>query len=75
MLYLCVTDFAINEVLFKEQEKVEKSIYYIGKTLLSTETSYLSIERLGLVLVYDSQRCWPYFLAQKIVVLMDQPLK
>lgn len=49
-LYLGVTKFSISGVMFKEQDKVEKSTYYISQTLQLAETRYLPIEWLGLLL-------------------------
>lgn len=53
-LYLEVMNFAISGVLFKEQDKVAKPIYYISRTVLSVESRYPPVERLGLALVYAS---------------------
>lgn len=73
-LYLGISDFAPSNVLFKEQDKVGKPIYYVSRTL-PIETRYLPVGKLSLALVYFSQKCRAYFQAHKIQVLTGQPLK
>lgn len=60
--------------LFKEDYKVEKQIYYVSKTLHSTETRYPPKEKLAFALVTTAKKCERYFYAHKIKVYTYQPL-
>lgn len=50
-LSLGILDFAINVVLFKKVDQVEKLIYYFSKTLQPTEARYQPIKILTFVVV------------------------
>ncbi|KAG5561961.1 hypothetical protein RHGRI_004857 [Rhododendron griersonianum] len=78
-LYLAVSEHAISAVLVRqpiiEEGKDQQPIYYISKTLLPTETRYLPIEKLALVLVSAKRKLLPYFQSFTIVVITEYPLK
>lgn len=44
-LYLGVADRVVNAVLVREEEWVQRLVYYAAKTLLDAETRYLRIEK------------------------------
>ena len=44
-LYLDVSDKAISMVLVNEEEKIQKPVYYVSKTLHGSELKYSSIEK------------------------------
>ena len=74
-LYLDVSDKAISAVLVKEEEKIQKPVYYVSKTLHGAELNYSSIEKFTLAMITASRKPRPYFQAHKIEVLTDQPLR
>ena len=74
-LYLAVSDKAINAVLVKEGEKIQKHVYYVSKTLYEAELNYSAIEKLALGMITTSRKLRPYSQAHKIKVLTDQPLR
>ena len=57
-MYLSVSEHAVSAMLLKDQG-VQQPIYYISKTLVDTETSYLPLEKLGLALVHATRKL-PY---------------
>nr|XP_023886865.1 uncharacterized protein LOC111998971 [Quercus suber] len=49
-MYLVVSEHAVSAVLLKNQDGVQRLIYYISKTLADVETQYLLLEKLALAL-------------------------
>ncbi|KAK3028295.1 hypothetical protein RJ639_037472 [Escallonia herrerae] len=50
-LYLSVTEVAVSTVLVKEEEGVQKPIYYVSKVLQDVETRYPKINKIALALI------------------------
>ena len=59
----------------KKEEKIQKPVYYVSKTLHGAELNYSSIEKFTLAMITTSRKLRPYFQAHKIEVLTDQPLR
>ncbi|KAK3041133.1 hypothetical protein RJ639_027585 [Escallonia herrerae] len=74
-LYLSVTEVAVSTVLMREEDGVQKPIYYISKVLQDVETRYLKIDKIALALIISARRLQPYFQSHTIIVLTDQPLR
>ena len=74
-MYLSVTDVAASAVLVREEETVQKAVYYVSKRLVDAETRYPAIEKLANSLVLASRKLWPYFQAHPIIVYTNQPLR
>ena len=74
-LYLSSSKGAVSVVLIKEENKIQKPVYYLSKVLNDAEMRYPVIERLALALVSAARKLRPYFLSHPINVLTDQPLK
>ena len=66
---------AVSFVLVKEEDKVQKVVYYVSKVLIGVETKYLKIKKLVYALLIAARKCRHYFQAHSIVVLIEQPLK
>ena len=49
-IYLLVTKKTISSVLVREEEKQQKSVYYVRKTLQEVEVKYQKIEKLAFAL-------------------------
>ena len=62
-------------VLIKEEEKVQKPIYYTSKVLKGVEWRYPPMEKLAFSLVTTTRKLKPYFQAYMLNVLTDHPLK
>ena len=75
-MYLVVSEWAINAVLFRcPSPKEQKPIYYVSKALADVETRYSKMELTALTLRSAAQKLHPYFQAHSVVVLTDQPLR
>ena len=53
-VYLSVKEQAVSGVLVREYNNLQSLIYYISKSLVDTETGYLSLEKLVLALAVMS---------------------
>ena len=60
--------------MIREEEKVQKPVYYTSRVLHGAEERYLPMEKLAFVLVTVARKLKPYFQAHTIVVLTDRPL-
>ena len=74
-LYLAVSPVAISAALIREEEKVQKPVYYASWALRGAEERFPPIEKLAFVLVTAARKLKPYFQAYTVVVLTDRPLQ
>ena len=74
-LYLAVSLAAVSVALIREEDRVQKPMYYTSQALRGTEERYLSMEKLTFALVTVACRLKPYFQAHTIVVLTDKSLR
>ena len=74
-LYLAVTPHAVSLALIREEEKVQKLVYYTSKVLRGAEGRYPLIEKLAFALITASRKLRHYFQAHVINVMTDHPLK
>ncbi|XP_077251886.1 uncharacterized protein LOC143891132 [Tasmannia lanceolata] len=75
LLYLSVSPMALAAVLFREEQKQQKPIYYVSKVLHDTETRYQRVEKLVYALLMAARKLRPYFQAHTRKVLTDQSLR
>ncbi|KAK3009312.1 hypothetical protein RJ639_013748 [Escallonia herrerae] len=75
LIYLSVTEVAVSTVLIREEDGVQKPIYYVSKVLQDVETRYPKIDKIALALIISARRLRPYFQSHTIIVLTDQPLR
>ena len=74
-LYLAVTPHAISSALIREEEKIQKLVYYTSKALRGVEGRYPLIEKLAFALITASRKLRHYFQAHVINVMTDHLLK
>ena len=72
-LYLAISSIAISTVLMWEQEKIQKPVYYISRTLHDAEIGYIRIEELIFTLIISVRRLRPYFQAHLVMILLISP--
>jgi hypothetical protein len=71
-LYLAASDYAIDMVLVQEDDSHDKHvIYYSSRSLTTTETKYLHVEKLALAVVQVVQCFWHYILSRKTTVISN----
>ena len=73
-LYLAVSLAPISATLVKEEETVQKPVYYVSRALHSTEERYPPMEKLAFALVTAAHKLKPYFQSHTVIVLTDKPL-
>ena len=61
ILYLSVSPTVVSVVLIKEENKVQKSVYYVSKVLIGAKTRYLKIEKLAYTLMIATRKVYHYF--------------
>ena len=59
--YLVVIDYAVNLVLVRNEDRVERLVYYISKSLQEAETRYLPLEKAVLAIVHATRKLPYYF--------------
>ena len=60
-LYLAVFPAAISAALVREEEKVQKPVYYVSRALHGVEERYPPMEKLAFALVTTACKLKPYF--------------
>ena len=66
---------AVSKALVREEDRVQKPVYYTSKVLWDTEDRYTSMEKLAFTLVTAACKLKPYFQAYTVIVLTDKPLQ
>ena len=74
-LYLAVSPTAVSAALVREEERVQKPVYYASRALCDAEERYPSMEKLAFALVTVARKLKPYFQAHTVNVLTDKPLR
>uniref|UniRef100_A0A2N9GJ57 RNA-directed DNA polymerase n=1 Tax=Fagus sylvatica TaxID=28930 RepID=A0A2N9GJ57_FAGSY len=74
-LYLAVSASAVSFALIREEERVQKPVYYTSRALRGAEERYSNMEKLAFALLIASRKLRPYFQSHPIVVLTDYPLR
>ena len=60
-LYLAVCLAYVSVALIREEDRVQKPVYYTIQALRSTEERYLSMEKLTFTLVTVARKLKPYY--------------
>ena len=74
-LYIAVLQAAVSATLVKEEEGLQRPVYFISRAFRGVEERYPRMEKLAFALVTMARKLKPYFQAHTIIVLADQPLK
>ena len=73
--YIVVAPYAVNLVLIRVDGGVQRSVYYVSKSLHEAEMHYLPLEKAILAVVLGTRKLPQYFQAHTIIVLTQFPLK
>ncbi|XP_019173823.1 PREDICTED: uncharacterized protein LOC109169395 [Ipomoea nil] len=73
-LYLAASPKAVSSVLVREEERTQHPVYYVSRSLKAAETRYTALEKIVYALVITMRKLAPYFQANTVWVLTDQPL-
>lgn len=74
-LYFAVGEEFISSVLIREEGSNQKPIYYTSKMIQGPEARYVDVDKAALAVIVMAQKLRPYFLAHKVVVRTNVPLK
>ncbi|XP_075669875.1 uncharacterized protein LOC142639604 [Castanea sativa] len=75
LLYLAVSSAAVSVALIREEDKVQRPVYFISRALRGAKERYPQMEKLAFALVTAAWKLKPYFQAHTINVLTDKPLR
>ena len=73
--YIAVALHAVNLVLIRDDNGLQKPVYYVSKLLHETEVRYLPFEKAILAMVHAMRKLLHYFQAHTMVILTQLPLK
>ena len=73
--YIAVAPHAVSLVLIRDDNGLQKPVYYVSKSLHEAEVRYLPLEKAILVVVHARRKLPHYFQAYIVVVLTQLPLK
>ena len=73
--YIVVALHALSLVLIRVDNGIQRSIYYVSKSLHKAEIHYLPLEKAILVVVHGTQKLRHYFQVHTIIILTQLPLK
>ena len=68
-LYLAVTPYVVSSALIREEERVQKPVYYTSKVLKGAEGWYSLMKKLAFALITASRKLRHYFQAHVINVI------
>ena len=60
-VYLLVTDYAVSLVLVRNENGVQRPVYYVSKSLKEAETCYLPLEKAVLAIMHTTRKLPHYF--------------
>ena len=73
--YLAVSSVVVSAALIKEEDQVQKLVYYASRVLCGAEERYPSMEKLAFALVTTVHKLKPYFQAHTVTILIGKPLR
>ena len=73
--YIVVASHAVSLVLVPVESGVQRSVYYVSKSLHKAEVHYLPLENAILVVMHATRKLPHYFQSHTVVVLTQLPLR
>ena len=72
---MAVSNTAVSSALIKEEEDVQRLVYYTSQAFQGAKTNYPRLEKIAFALVVASSKLRHYFQAHPIIVMTDQPIR
>ena len=72
-LYLAVSPATINAALVREENEVQRPVYFTSQVLRGVEVKYPSMENLTFALVTTKRKLKPYFQEHTMIILTNKP--
>ena len=74
-MYLAMSEVAVSAILFREENKKQRPVFYVSRMLLDAETRYSAVEKMVLALVNAKKMLSHYFETHPITMITDFPIK
>ena len=74
-MYLAVSATVVSAALIQEEDKKQLLVYYVSQAFQGAKAKYPRIEKITFALIVALCKLQPYFQANPILVMMDQPIK
>ena len=74
-LYLVMSSIAVSLALIREEENVQKLVYYTSQAFQGVEANYPRMEKIAFALVVNSRKLCHYFQAHFIIIVTNQPIR
>ena len=74
-LYLAVSATTVSAALIQEEDRKQLPVYYVSQAFQGVDAKYPRIEKIAFTLLVASRKLQPYFQANPILVMTDQPIK
>ena len=73
--YIAVALHAVSLVLIRDDNGIQRTVYYVSKSLHEAEVHYLPLEKAIIVVVHATRKLPHYFQAYTVIVLTQLPLR
>ena len=73
--YIATAPHAVSLVLIQVDDRVQRPVYYVSKSLHEAEIRYLPLEKVILAVVHATRKLPYYFQAHTVMVLTQFPLQ
>ena len=72
---MAVSNTAVSSTLIKEEEDVQRLVYYPSQAFQGAKTNYPRLEKIAFALIVVSRKLRHYFQTHPIIVMTDQPIR
>ena len=72
---MAISPATVSAVFVKEEDKVQKLVYYANQALHGAEERYPPMEKLAFALVIATCKLKTYFQAHTVIILTEKPLR
>ena len=73
--YIAVAPHAVSLVLIRDDNGIQRPVYYVSKSLHEAEVCYLPLKKAILTVVHATRKLPHYFQAHTVIVLTQLPLR
>ena len=73
--YIAVAPHAVSLVLIRDDNDLQKLVYYVSKSQHKAKVKYLPLENTVLAVVHATRKLPHYFQAHTVVVLTQLPIE
>ena len=72
---MAISPVAVSAALIREEDGVQKPVYYASQALRDAKERYPPMEKLAFALVTAARKLKPYFQAHTVNVMINKPLR